>query len=109
MTWPGLNCTVKCDQDILVGEYHTTLSDPRPVTQVAVDPSGEAGQQLMAAAKVSGIPHAFVVDRDGVVRFGGHPMDPGFEAAIKKVCSHTLDHASEHASEQMPASWCSFF
>ncbi len=53
--------------------------------QVAVDPQGVAGQQLMATAKVSGIPHAFVVDRDGIVQFSGHPMDPNFEAAVKKA------------------------
>ena len=39
----------------------------------------------MATAKVSGIPHAFVLDRDGIVQFSGHPMDPNFETAIKKA------------------------
>ena len=51
--------------------------------QVAV--GGTAGQQLMAAAQVSGIPHAFVVDRGGIVQFSGHPMDPDFAAAVQKV------------------------
>jgi len=55
--------------------------------QVAVDPRGVAGQQLMETAKVSGIPHAFVVDADGRVQFSGHPMYPGFEAAVQKVRS----------------------
>ncbi|BDA46662.1 probable thiol-disulfide oxidoreductase ResA [Coccomyxa sp. Obi] len=55
---------------------------------VAVDPQGVAGQQLMATAKVSGIPHAFVVDRDGIVQFSGHPMDPNFEAAVKKASTN---------------------
>ena len=50
--------------------------------QVAV---GHPGQQLMAAAQVSGIPHAFVVDSSGTVQFSGHPMDPGFEAAVQKA------------------------
>ncbi len=53
--------------------------------QVAVDPRGTAGQQLMAAAQVSGIPHAFVVDRGGIVQYSGHPMDPQFEAAVQGV------------------------
>ena len=53
--------------------------------QVAVDPRGTAGQQLMAAAQVSGIPHAFVVDGSGVVQYSGHPMDPTFEAAVQRV------------------------
>ena len=39
----------------------------------------------MAAAGVSGIPHAFVVDAGGTVQFSGHPMEPGFEAAVHKA------------------------
>lgn len=64
--------------------------------QVAVDPRGVAGQQLMQAAKVSGIPHAFVVDAEGRVHFSRHPMDPSFEAAIQKVRSPSSQfvHAS---------------
>ena len=46
---------------------------------------GIAGQQLMAAAQVSGIPHAFIVDSGGTVQFSGHPMDPGFEAAVQEA------------------------
>ena len=39
----------------------------------------------MAAARVSGIPHAFVVDAEGIVRYHGHPAAPEFEQAVKKV------------------------
>ena len=39
----------------------------------------------MAAARVSGIPHAFVVDAEGIVRHHGHPAAPDFEQAVKKV------------------------
>lgn len=54
-----------------------------------MDPRGQVGQELMSAAGVSGIPHAFVVDAGGTVQFSGHPMDPGFEAAVQKV-RHSL-------------------
>ena len=33
---------------------------------------------------VRGIPHAVVIGKDGLVAWEGHPMDGGFEAAIKK-------------------------
>ena len=40
----------------------------------------------MSAANVSGIPHSFVVDAAGIVKFQGHPADPAFEQAVKQVC-----------------------
>lgn len=42
----------------------------------------------MATAQVSGIPHSFVVDREGLIQFSGHPADPAFVAAIRKVQGH---------------------
>ena len=71
------------------------------LSRVAVDPSGEARQQLMAAAKVSCVPHSFVVDQDGVVRFSGHPMDPGWEAFAPAACR------SAHAPADPAAPPCS--
>jgi len=47
--------------------------------------SEAAGQSLMTAAGVSGIPCALVVDRKGIVRFCGHPADPGFESSVRTV------------------------
>ncbi|CAL5228256.1 g11358 [Coccomyxa viridis] len=52
---------------------------------VAVDQYGRAGQVLMSAARVSGIPHAFVLDDKGIVQYHGHPADPQFERAVKQV------------------------
>jgi hypothetical protein len=51
---------------------------------VALD-SGGSAQQLMGAAGVSGIPHAFVVDRAGIIRYHGHPAEPRFAAALQEV------------------------
>ena len=50
------------------------------------------------AAGVTGIPCALVVDRQGIVRFVGHPAEPAFEAAIRQVivgasCIATLPRA----------------
>ncbi len=52
---------------------------------MVVDPLGQAGQVLMSGALVSGIPHAFVVDSEGVVQYHGHPASPEFERAVQKV------------------------
>ncbi len=43
------------------------------------------GGALMSAANVSGIPHSFVVDSAGIVKFQGHPADPNFEKAVAQV------------------------
>ena len=43
------------------------------------------GQELMAAAGVSGTPHSLVVDRAGSVKFSGHPADPAFMSAVREV------------------------
>jgi hypothetical protein len=54
---------------------------------VQVAASEAAGQSLMTAAGVSGIPCALVVDRKGIVRFCGHPADPSFESTVRTVRS----------------------
>ena len=38
---------------------------------------------------VQGIPHAFVVDTEGKIVWGGHPMDDDFEPAIQKALKDT--------------------
>ena len=51
------------------------LTVPRP--RLCEAPAQPAG--------VRGIPHSFVVGRDNKIVYSGHPMEPGFEAAIKKA------------------------
>jgi hypothetical protein len=53
---------------------------------VAVDSTGQAAQALLGAAGVSGIPHAFIIDRSSRVRHHGHPMEPAFAAMLDTVC-----------------------
>ena len=43
------------------------------------------GSPTSEAYGVTGIPHAVVIGRDGKVLWEGHPMDNGFEAAVKKA------------------------
>lgn len=63
----------------------------------------------MQAAGVSGIPHSFVVDSEGVIQFSGHPGNPSFAAAVRKVCvsaqmnlSHTTHQWTETFSVTRP-------
>lgn len=42
-------------------------------------------KELANKLGVTGIPHAVVVDAKGMIAWQGHPMEKGFEAAIKKV------------------------
>lgn len=54
---------------------------------VAIDAGQQASNKLMAAAGVSGIPFAFIVDSKGIIRHYGHPMDPKFGQMVSAVCS----------------------
>jgi hypothetical protein len=38
----------------------------------------------MGRYNIQGIPHAFVLDKDGQVAWHGHPMDPAMESAIQQ-------------------------
>lgn len=64
---------------------------------VAIDQAGSAGQ-LMKRAKIQGIPHAFIVGRDGKIAYSGHPAEPSFEQAIDQA----LSAGQEQAREALP-------
>ena len=61
---------------------------------VAIDREGKTGQAYMAAFGVSGIPHAFVVDREGRIAWHGHPMS-GLEQVLDRLAANTFDLAVE--------------
>ena len=52
---------------------------------VACDSRQECQTKLAAPAGVRGIPHAFVVGGDGLIKYSGHPMDPGFIKAVNSA------------------------
>mmetsp|Transcript_21619 Transcript_21619/g.67982 ORF Transcript_21619/g.67982 Transcript_21619/m.67982 type:complete len:208 (-) Transcript_21619:27-650(-) len=54
---------------------------------VAVDVDSEGQEKLIMPAGARGIPHAFVVDKDGTIVYSGHPMQPDFEKAVNNVVS----------------------
>jgi len=67
---------------------------------VAIDPM-RATQTWAFEFKVEGIPHAFVIDKDGNVVWEGHPMEPDMEKAIQKAAQE-LAGESKEASVQAP-------
>lgn len=85
---------ISLDQEVSQLRAFVKSQGSNLIYAVAMDPTGQA-QQLMTRAGISGIPCAFVVDRDGVIRYHGHPADPKFEAAVKEVCSGPAQQPKE--------------
>jgi len=65
---------------------------------VALD-SGQQAHQLMEKARVHGIPHAFVIDLQGTIRYSGHPADAQFEEILHQTVA--LNHGDKK-KEPMP-------
>lgn len=57
--------------------------------RLAMDDNGQTNQRFMAAAEQGGIPTAFIVGRDGVIEWIGHPM--AIEEPLKEVVEGTWD------------------
>jgi thiol-disulfide isomerase/thioredoxin len=65
---------------------------------VGIDTSEQTQKAYMAPFKVNGIPHAFVVDKDGRIVWHGHPAD-NLESVLKDVIDgkHDLEKAKRQA------------
>jgi len=57
---------------------------------VAVDQDRKTSEGYMKAYGINGIPHAFIVDKEGRIVWNGHPM-AGLEQALDRVLSGKLD------------------
>ena len=57
---------------------------------VAIDRGGKTAAGYMERYGISGIPHAFVVDKEGRVAWHGHPMS-GLERVLEQLASNTFD------------------
>jgi len=60
---------------------------------VAIDREGQVHKGYMEAFGVRGIPHAFIVGRDGNLLWHGHPM-AGMDAVLKEVVAGQFDHVA---------------
>ncbi len=58
--------------------------------RVAVD-AGKTSEGYMEAYGIRGIPHAFVVDREGRMVYEAHPMDPEMETVLDLVVAGEFD------------------
>lgn len=71
----------------VAGNFVTKMGAKMDYT-VCSDEGGEVEQEFMGKYKVNGIPHAFIVGKDGKVSWHGHPAEPKMvselEAAISK-------------------------
>ncbi len=61
---------------------------------VAIDEDKKTNSNYMRAYRQSGIPHAFVVDKEGRVAWHGHPMT-GLDEALTKIVAGEFDPAKE--------------
>ncbi|MBK9137667.1 MAG: redoxin domain-containing protein [Verrucomicrobia bacterium] len=68
---------------------------------VAIDRDRKTSTGYMKAYGINGIPHAFIVDKDGKVAWQGHPMD-GLDRAIEEILAgkYDLKKAKLRASAQ---------
>ena len=91
------------------------ISDEKPATvkkfveqmadkmdyRVALDQDRKTSGGYLEAYDISGIPHAFIVDKEGRIVWNGHPM-AGLEAALDQVLSGklNLDREKKRAGAQ---------
>jgi tetratricopeptide (TPR) repeat protein len=61
---------------------------------VAIDPSRKTHEGYMERYGANGIPHAFVVDKEGRIAWQGHPMS-GLERVLDQMAANTFSLASE--------------
>lgn len=83
----------------LVADYVKKMGD-KMAYRVAVDDGQTTGDRYMKAAGQRGIPHAFVVDRDGRIAWQGHPLDSGLEAALAKLTGYRSQEEDEQEEEE---------
>ncbi len=58
---------------------------------VAFDAKGSANKGYMKAFGARGIPHAFIIDKQGKIVWQGHPMD-NMDSVLEKVISGSFDY-----------------
>ena len=61
---------------------------------VALDKEGKTSAGYMERYGVNGIPHAFVVDKEGRIAWQGHPMS-GLERVLEQMAANTFNLAAE--------------
>ena len=81
-----------------VAPYVKSMGDKMNYT-VASDDDRQTMGRYMSAFGVSGIPHAFVVDKSGVIAWHGHPM-ANLEGVLDQILDGTYDLAGAKLAAQ---------
>jgi len=55
--------------------------------RTVLDTNGSASSTFMQAYGIQGIPHAFIIGKDGKISWHGHPMEPEMAPEIEKAVS----------------------
>lgn len=74
----------------VVQKFVKTQGDKMNYT-VAVDRSQGTNRAWFSAAGLSGIPAAFIVDRQGKIAYIGNPLQEDFEPSLKKIIAGRFD------------------
>ena len=69
---------------------------------VAIDDDDQTSKGYMAAFDIGGIPHAFVVGKDGRILWQGHPM-AGLEEVLDEIVTGKYDLAAAQAAARRAA------
>jgi thiol-disulfide isomerase/thioredoxin len=76
-----------------VRNFVTKMGDQMDYT-VAVDTSLTAYSGYMERYHIYGIPHAFIVNKNGMIQWHGHPMSPEFESEIQRAVNELASATS---------------
>ena len=74
-------CGVTSEDEATASRFVTQMGNKMDYT-VACDEGGSFEREYMSRFGVTGIPHAFVVGKDGNLVWEGFPIGPSFEQAI---------------------------
>lgn len=66
---------------------------------VGLNPGRQAHKSYLEAFGVNGIPHAFVIDKAGVIAWHGHPM-VGLDAALEEIVAGKFDLEAARRGER---------
>ena len=80
---------VSSEEADVVKKFVTKMGDNMDYS-VAIDADGKTSAGYMEAFGINGIPHAFIVDKEGRIVWHGHPMD-GLDKAIEEVLAGKMD------------------
>lgn len=100
-----LQAKLKDQSVVIIGVTNEAEEKVRPFAEkmkmayrVAIDPKRETYGPYMK--EVRGIPHAFVVDPQGLIVWAGHPMD-GLDEALDQILAGTYDLEKTRSLEKL--------